>query len=117
MSTPPLVPLLLAASWVVPAAIVATVYGVQAQMSARSGPRSMDTSVKGLRADIARLDFDARAQGWRHEGWDGPSAYVQARVTEPSHEVMLLAPYAEASVSVSVDASDTERRRCSLCLN
>ncbi|PQJ34268.1 hypothetical protein BSZ35_06345 [Salinibacter sp. 10B] len=77
----------------------------------------MSTSMKGLRVDIAQLDYDARTQGWRHEGWGGPEEYVQAQVRESSHEVMLLAPYAEASVSVSAEASEPKQRRCSLCLN
>jgi hypothetical protein len=92
-------------------------YRVRSTSEAQSASKSMNTSMKGLRADISQLDYDARVQGWRQEGWGGPEEYVQARVTESSHEVMLLAPYAEASVSVTSEASKVEQRRCSLCLN
>ncbi len=117
MSFSPLVPFLLAACWVIPAVIIAVVYGTRVATEARSKSKSMNTSVKGLRADIAQLDYDARVQGWREEGWGGPEEYVQARVQESSHEVMLLAPYAEASVSVASEKADVEQRRCSLCMN
>lgn len=117
MSVSPFVPLLLAACWVLPAFIIVVVYGVQSQSEAEPDSSSMNTSVKGLRADISRLDYDARTQGWRQEDWGGPEEYVQARVTESSHEVILLASYAEASVSVASETGEAERRRCSLCLN
>jgi len=117
MSISPIVPLLLAACWVVPASIIAVVYGIRSDSNSAADTSSMSTSMKGLRVDIAQLDYDARTQGWRHEGWEGPEEYVQAQVRESSHEVMLLAPYAEASVSVSAEASEPKQRRCSLCLN
>ena len=117
MSFSPLVPFLLAACWILPAVIIAMTYRAQSATEVESVSESMNTSMKGLRADIAQLDYDARVQGWRQEDWGGPEEYVQARVTESSHEVLLLAPYAEASVSVTSETAETERRRCSLCLN
>lgn len=77
----------------------------------------MSRTLKGLRADIGQFDLDARRQGWRHENWGGPAHYVEARMTDSSHEVMVLTPYAETSVCVGRADGATEQRRCSLCLN
>lgn len=118
MSLSPLVPLLLAACWIFPVVIISVVYKMQSDGGASSRPKDMKTSLKGIRVDIDQLAVDAREQGWRREGWDGPAEYVKARVTESSQEVMILTPYAQASVSVRRgDAEGRERRRCSLCLN
>jgi hypothetical protein len=42
---------------------------------------------------------------------------VRARVTESSHEVMVLTSYAEASVPVGLAGEPKQWRRSSLCLN
>lgn len=118
MSLSPLVPLLLAACWICPVVIIAVVYKIQSDGDASPLSKEMKTSLKGIRVDIEQLAVDAREYGWRQENWEGPAEYVEARITESSREVMLLAPYAQASVSVRRgDGDGRERRRCSLCLN
>lgn len=118
MSLSPFVPLLLAACWILPVVIIAVVYKMQSKGDGTAVSKDMKTSLKGIRVDIEQLTVDARAQGWRRENWEGPAGYVEARVTESSHEVMLITPYAQASVSVQRgDEDGRERRRCSLCLN
>lgn len=116
MSLSPLVPLLLTACWVVPSLIIAVLYRLRTSASDEPTYASMDTAIKGLRADLFQIDYSAEDQNWRHENWDGPEARVRAQVTDASHEVMVITPYAEASVTVGVDEEE-DRRRCSLCLN
>jgi hypothetical protein len=118
MSLSPLVPLLLTACWVLPALIVTVLYWTRSDVAQTSTQHNdMSTCMKGIRADVLQLDFEARGQDWRRAGWDGPEARVRSRVTDASHEVMVITPYAEASVSVGVTSQETENRRCSLCLN
>lgn len=109
--------LTLAATWVLPAVVIVFVYGRSITSSTHPGSKTMKTTVKGLRADIQGLDIDARKSGWRREDWEGPTAYVQARSVDSSHEVMVLTPYAEASVTVGLTEDAAEQRWCSLCLN
>ncbi len=108
--------LLLVTGWVVPAIMVALAYVVWTPSSDEAEPREMSTVLKGLRAEAGQPDLDARTQAWRRAGWGGPARYVQARITESSHEVMVLTRYAEASVSVA-GKDGCEHRRASLCLN
>lgn len=118
MSLSPLVPLLLAACWVLPVAIIAVLHNIRARGESDSAPREMKTSLKGVRVDVGQMDIDARSQDWRNDDWKGPEARVAARVTDSSREVMVITPYAEASVSVQLNTGDgEEQRRCSLCLN
>ena len=118
MTISPLVPLLLAACWVLPAVIVALVYGVRSVSTpTKSASREMKKALKGLRAEVGKPEFDARPNAWRRQSWGGPAEYVQAQATESPYEVMLLTPYAEVSVSVDAENGGTEYRRCSLCLN
>lgn len=118
MSFSPLIAFLLAASWVLPALIIALLYSFRTQRSSTLKSQQMNRSVDILRVDIAKLDFDARSEGWRREGWDGPETYMKAQVTEFSNEVTLPAPYADGCVSVQVvGGPSSARRRCSLCLN
>jgi hypothetical protein len=116
MSVSPLVPLLISACLVLPVLIIAAFYRLHIPKPDEAAARSMDTAMKGLRADILQIDYSAETQNWRSEDWDGPDARVRARVTDASHEVIVLTPYAEASVEVGV-GTENERRRCSLCLN
>lgn len=116
MSLSPFVPLLLTACWVVPTLIIAVLYRLRNAPADEPSRASMNTAMKGLRADILQIDYSADTQNWRDENWKGPEARVRARVTDASHEVMVITPYAEASVEVGVGTED-ERRRCSLCLN
>lgn len=117
MSLSPAVPLLLAACWVLPAFIIAILYRVGAGAGSAEQVKEMNTSYKGIRADILQVDYDPQAEGWREENWEGPGARVRAQVEDVSHEVMVIAPYAEASVTVAIGKKRSERRRCSLCLN
>jgi hypothetical protein len=118
MSLSPLVPLLLTACWILPAVIIAALYRMRKASPVQPARENeMDTCQKGIRADVLQLDYDAQGQDWRRPGWEGPEARVRSRVTDASHEVMLITPYAEASVSVEVSEGKTESRRCSLCLN
>ncbi|PSQ95897.1 MAG: hypothetical protein BRD55_09750 [Bacteroidetes bacterium SW_9_63_38] len=116
MSISPLVPLLLTVCWVLPALIAAVLYRVE-EASPRTAvsQNDMNTSVKGIRAEVLQLDLEALDQDWRRAGWDGPTARVRSRVVDASHEVMVITPYAETSVSVGVE--EEHSRRCSLCLN
>lgn len=116
MSLSPLVPLLLTACWVVPTLIIATLYRLRNVPSEAPCYASMNTAMKGLRANVLQIDYSADAQNWRDENWKGPGARVRARATDACHEVMVVAPYAEASVDIGV-GMENERRRCSLCLN
>jgi hypothetical protein len=118
MSLSPLVPLLLTACWVLPALIVTVLYRMRpASARPRTEQNDMNTCAKGIRADVLQLDFEARGQDWRRAGWEGPEARVRSRVTDASHEVMVITPYAETSVSVGLTEDEAENRRCSLCLN
>lgn len=118
MTFSPLVLALLVACWVFPAVLVAFSYRLRGRFAEKSQPtREMSRVLKGLRADVEQFDLDGRRQGWRHENWGGPAHYVEAQMTESSHEVMVLTPYAEASVCVGQADDIPERRRCSLCLN
>lgn len=117
MSLSPSTFLLLAACWLTPAFTIAVVYAVCRHSSSETESYAMSTSLKGIRTDIQQLDLEAPRQTWRREGWEGPGANVRAEVQDASHEVMILTPYAEASVTVDTPDDRTERRRCSLCLN
>jgi hypothetical protein len=117
MSVSPFILLLLTACWLTPALTIAAVYVVGRGSSAEADPRAMSTSLKGIRTDIRQLNLEAPRQAWRREGWAGPGARVRAEVQDASHEVMVLTPYAEASVTVGAPDDEPERRRCSLCLN
>lgn len=108
--------LILATLWMLPAVVVALACGPLAGSTAGLSSETT-TVVKGLRADVKDLDVDARKSAWRRECWSGPYASVKARITDASHEVMVLTPYAEASVTVGLVEDVRERRRCSLCLN
>jgi len=116
MFVSPTVLALLAGCWLIPAVVAVLAYVFAPRESEAPQPRDMDTSIKGIRADIQRLDLRAPRQDWRREDWDGPGARIRAQVQNSSHEVMMLTPYAEASVTVGLDG-EPERRRCSLCLN
>lgn len=117
MSVSPSVLLLVGACWLIPAFTIAVVYAVSRFSSSEECPDEMSTSLKGIRVDIQRMDLEAPRQTWRREGWEGPGARVRAEVRDASHEVMVLTPYAEASVTVDGPDDQPERRRCSLCLN
>ena len=117
MSFSPLVPLLLTACWVLPALVITVLYRMRQTSARTSTPQNdMSTCLKGIRADVLQLDYDAEGD-WRRAGWDGPEARVRSRVTDASHEVIAITPYAEVSVQVGVDDEHKESRRCSLCLN
>lgn len=117
MSVSPSTLLLLTACWLTPALTIASVYAVCRHSASETDPYAMSTSLKGIRTDIQQMDLEAPRQTWRREGWEGPGADVRAEVQDASHEVMILTPYAEASVTVGAPDDQTERRRCSLCLN
>lgn len=118
MSFSPLVLALLVVCWVLSAVLVVSAYKLRERFAEKSrSSREMSRVLKGLRADVGQFDVDARRQGWRRENWGGPAHYIEAQMTESSHEVMLLTPYAEASVCVGQADAVSERRRCSLCLN
>jgi hypothetical protein len=117
MSVSPSVLLLLGACWLTPAFTIAVVYAYCRVFSSGDSSEEMSTSLKGIRVDIQRMDLEAPRQTWRREGWEGPGARVRAEVRDASHEVMVLTPYAEASVTVGGPDDRSERRRCSLCLN
>lgn len=104
----------LAPCLVLPGILVAFLSGTRSQSTTRE---EMGTVLKGLRADVRQLDLDAREQAWRRANWSGPASYVANRITESSHEVMVLTSYAEASVSLASADGNEENRRCSLCLN
>jgi len=116
MSVSPVVPLLLAACWMFPALVVVLFYVFQADEQDASETQTMNTSLKGIRAEVGDLDVQNRKADWRDENWKGPEADVRARVTDPSREIMILTPYAEAIVTVDTEEGG-ERRRCSLCQN
>jgi hypothetical protein len=116
MSLSPIVPLLLAACWILPALVIVLFYVVQSEERVESATETMNTSLKGIRADVGDLDFEPQTQDWRNENWEGPGAEVRAQVTDSSREIMILTPYAEASVRVSTN-DGTEQRRCSICQN
>lgn len=110
--------LLLAACWVLPAVVVVGVYLLSSGEGTDTAThREIERAVKGIRAEIQKLDLEAPRQEWRSPDWQGPGARLRAQVQRSSHEVMILAPYAEATVSVGRPDGDVERRRCSLCLN
>jgi hypothetical protein len=111
-----LLPFLLAASWLLPALVVGVLYWVQRRPGAAAESPAMDTSLRGRRAEVLDLDLHAPSTGWRSADWDGPAARVRARVTDASHEVLVLTAYAEATVPVRSGA-DPVSRRCVLCLN
>ena len=118
MTFSPLVLVLLTTCWLLPAVSTLLAYRLRGQFAEKgNSTREMSRALKGLRADVGQFDVDARRQAWRRENWGGPAQYVEAQMTESSHEVMVLTPYAEASVSVGRADTETERRRCSLCLN
>jgi hypothetical protein len=117
MSVSPSVLLLLGACWLTPALTIAVVYTVCRFSSAEDDPHEMSTSLKGIRTDIQQMDLEAPREAWRREGWEGPGARVRAEVRDASYEIMVLTPYAEASVTVEGPGDQPERRRCSLCLN
>ena len=116
MTLYPLALLLLAPCFFLPGIIVAYLWGNRHSSSTETATK-IRTVLKGLRAEVGRLDIDAREQAWRREDWGGPERYVADRLTESSHEVIMLTRYAETSVSVAREEGGTERRRCSLCLN
>jgi hypothetical protein len=110
--------LLLAACWILPAVVVAGIYVMSS--GERDHPETdveMDCSIKGIRAEIQKMDLEAPRQEWRSPDWAGPGARLHAQVQRSSYEVMILTPYAEATVSVGRPDEDLERRQCSLCLN
>jgi len=110
--------LLLAACWILPAVVVVVIYAVYSGESVRTeNDAEMDCSIKGIRAEIQQMDLEAPRQDWRSPDWAGPGARLHAQVQRSSYEVMILTPYAEATVSVGRPDQDLERRRCSLCLN
>lgn len=117
MSFSPVVTLLLAAAWVLPAVIVSLLYRFPVARSSGRDSVRMQRSVKALQVDIGNLDLDTRLEG-REQNWEGADSYVKAQVTEFSNEVTLLAPYADASVSLrDGSGASSTRRHCSLCLN
>jgi hypothetical protein len=116
MSLSPIVPLLLSACWILPTLVIVLFYVVQAEEPEESATHTMNTSLKGIRADVGELDFEPQTDDWRDENWEGPGAKVRAEVTDSSREIMILTPYAEASVSVRTEKG-TEKRRCSICQN
>lgn len=95
---------------------MAFVYGLR-HAAADGTPTPVQTTLEARSADVRQIDVHARKQAWRQENWDGPAGYVADRMTEASHEVTVRTRYAEASVSVHRVDGETERRRCSLCLN
>jgi hypothetical protein len=99
---------------VLPAVEIVVAFGLVARSSSGARLRTMNTTVKGLRADIEDLDIDARGNDWRCLGAEEFGREVP--VMDPSHEVMILAPYAEASVTIDRH-NQAEQRRCSVCLN
>ncbi|MFB6248845.1 MAG: hypothetical protein ABEL97_09770 [Salinibacter sp.] len=117
MSVSPTVLLLLTACWFTPALTIAVVYAVGRGSSSETGSTEMSTSVEGIRTDILQLDVEAPRQTWRRGEWEGPGARVRAEIGDASHEMTVLTPYAEASVTVQGPDDRPERRRCSLCLN
>lgn len=116
MFVSPTVLVLLASCWLIPAVVAVLAYAYTSREEDSPQPREMKTAIKGIRADIQRLDLRASRQDWRRADWDGPGARIRAQVQNSSYEVMLLTPYAEASVTVGVEDAP-ERRRCSVCLN
>ena len=109
--------LLLAACWLLPAAVVVGLYAVYSGPSAPETDPELERAVKGIRAEIQQLDLEAPRQEWRSPDWQGPGAQLRARVQRSSYEVMILAPYAESTVRVGRADEHIEHRRCSLCLN
>jgi len=111
--------LLLAACWVLPALVVGGVYALSAGQTSDTEPHEgeAECAIKGIRAEIQQMDLEAPRQEWRSPDWEGPGARLRAQVQRSSYEVMVLTPYAEATVSVGRPDGDVERRRCSLCLN
>jgi len=97
-----------------PAVEVVFVFAVLACSPSEPHPMPMDTTLKGMRAHVR--DFDVRGQknNWGMVSGEGLPGRVL--VMHPSHEVLVLAPYAEASVTVN-RRDKAVRRRCALCLN
>jgi hypothetical protein len=116
MTLYPLALLLLAPCFVLPGIIVAYLWGNRHSSSTETATK-IQTSLKGLRAEVRDLCVDAREQAWHREDWGGPERYLADRLTESSCEVIVLTRYAETSVFVAREEGGTERRRCSLCLN
>ena len=116
MSLSPTVPLILAACWILPAIIITVLHQLYNTQSADDTER-MPTSHQGIRAEVLQVDFQPRREAWREENWGGPGARVREQVTDSSHEVMVLVPFAEANVPVTNEDDDMELRQCSLCLN
>lgn len=101
---------------------IAGAYGIVATTppesgSKTTGPKTMRQVTKGLRADVQDVDVDARGSNWTRASGDSFRFHPRARQMDPSYEVMILAPYAEGTVTVGVDEDDRERRWCSMCLN
>lgn len=95
---------------------MAFVHGVRYYSFKDAKSSQMEIALERVRVDVIQVDVDARKQDWRAEGWNGPDSHVADRITGSSHEVVVLTPYAEASVSMALEEGN-EQRRCSLCLN
>lgn len=109
--------LVLAPCVMLPGILVAFLYARSESVAGQSKTQEMRTLLKGLRTDVGELDLDCREQAWRRENWGGPESYVASRMTDSSHQVIVLTTYAEASVPLASEGGSGERRQCSLCLN
>jgi hypothetical protein len=82
----------------------------------RTKTRAMARSRRTVQAPIGTEALDVCTEAWEREGGVSTTERVYSRLREASQEVRVEVPYAEASVTVTVE-DEAERRRCSLCLN
>ncbi|PEN12865.1 hypothetical protein CRI94_12740 [Longibacter salinarum] len=121
MPLSPVILVVLAVCWTLPAALVAIAY--QRERTRQGGPESPVRTaeiVQHLR--IAPLEVDIRAQEEEQEWWmlspsERKSTTAASSVDRSVQNAAVITPYAEVSVTVSDPSGEKCVRRCSMCLN
>ena len=122
MSLSPFVLVTLAVCWIVPAVFIAVRYGLDRYRAAAEtvdlpAQRDMDHTQKSMRVELSSRHGATRGNKWGVLHAGSYSDVVESQTSESVREVVLSAPYAEASVRVTDSAGDPVLRRCSICMN
>jgi hypothetical protein len=120
MSLSPIVLILLAACWTLPAALVAVAYFRQRAGLAEGTREVLEMDVVH-RLRVASLDVDIRAteerEWWMVSPSERKTTAAASSVDRSVQDAAVITPYAEVSVTVSDSNGDECVRRCSVCLN
>jgi len=119
MSLSPLVLVVLAACWTIPAVLVAIAY--RRECADQTTPTTPPTPEVVQHLRIASLDVEIRKE--EEKEWWAQSPAERESTTAPSpvdrsvRHAAVITPYAEVSVSVYDPHGEQCVRRCSMCLN